>query len=54
MKLIGRYEIITLIGSGGFGQVYLAHDPFTKRIMSQVKTIKLYLKIMKTPTALRY
>src|SRR5215471_1821648 len=34
---IGRYEIKSLIGRGGMGDLYLAHDPNTNRLV----TIKL-------------
>src|ERR1700755_1231805 len=34
---IGRYQIKSLIGRGGMGDLYLAHDPNTNRLV----TIKL-------------
>ena len=31
---IGRYEIKSLIGRGGMGDLYLAHDPNTNRLVA--------------------
>src|SRR5207344_1661308 len=32
--LIGRYQIKSLIGRGGMGSLYLAHDPNTSRLVT--------------------
>ena len=37
MESIGKYEILEKIGTGGFGTVYKAYDPFIKRFVA-VKT----------------
>ena len=37
---IGKYEVVRKIGSGGFGSVYEARDPFIKRIVA-VKTCEI-------------
>jgi len=31
---IGRYQIKSLIGRGGMGDLYLAHDPNTNRLVA--------------------
>src|SRR5436190_211776 len=37
MNKIGKYEVLEKIGTGGFGVVYKAYDPFIKRLVA-VKT----------------
>ena len=37
MESIGKYEILEKIGTGGFGTVYKAYDPFIKRFVA-IKT----------------
>jgi serine/threonine-protein kinase len=36
---LGRYEIRSLLGKGGMGEVYLAHDPSLRRIVA-IKTLR--------------
>jgi serine/threonine protein kinase len=43
--LIGRYQIKSLIGRGGMGSLYLAHDPNTSRLV----TIKVLTATLDSP-----
>ncbi len=45
-KRIGRYEVVKILGTGGFGQVYLAHDAQLER---QVAVKVPYAKLISRP-----